>query len=110
MTLDDFATQYYFPVTKANVRENTYVGYVSSYNLYVKPKFGSVQMESITVSDVESWINQIERPGAANKAFMTLRQLLRKAADYDMYAGKDPTKCHIKLRKNSGQRIEDFNR
>ena len=23
MTLDDFATQYYFPVTKANVRENT---------------------------------------------------------------------------------------
>lgn len=102
MTLDDFATQYYFPVTKANVRENTYVGYVSSYNLYVKPKFGSVEMESITVSDVESWINQIERPGAANKAFMTLRQLLRKAADYDMYAGKDPAKCHIKLRKTSG--------
>lgn len=104
MTLDEFATQHYFPATKAHVRENTYVGYVGSYNLYVKPAFGSMQMEAITVKLVEQWINSIERPGAANKAFMTLRQILRKAADYDMYKGKDPTKCHIKLRATQGNK------
>lgn len=102
MNFVEFAEQYYFPSTKQNVRSNTYVGYVGTYEKYVKPFFRDMDMDEISVPYLEKFVNSIESAGSARKAYMTFRQIIRKAQDYNMYNGKDPTRCHIKIPKTQG--------
>ena len=102
MLLCEFAETRYLPYVKNCVRENTYVGYESSYRRYVKPKFGNVDMNDITTFDVQTWVDSFSTPGCARRSYATLRQILRKAQDWDVYSGKDPTKCHITLPKTQG--------
>lgn len=102
MLLCEFAECRYLPYVKNCVRENTYVGYESSYRRYVKPRFGDVDMDDITVFDVQTWVDSFPTPGCARRSYATLRQILRKAQDWDVYNGKDPTKCHITLPKTQG--------
>lgn len=102
MLLTEFAEKHYFPHVKKTVRETTYVGYWSSYVRYVRPGFSDVDMDGITVLHIENWIDSIEKPGAAAKAFKVLRQIMRRADYCDMLNIDDPTEKHIKLPKTEG--------
>ena len=104
MLFCDFAENYYFPIVKESVRLNTYSGYMGTYNKYLKPYFKYMDMDTISVFALEKLINSIKAPGSAIKAYMTFRQIIRKAQDYGMYHGDDPTKCHIKLPKTPGNK------
>ena len=59
-------------------------------------------MESIKAQDIEQWLTTFEKAGAAEKAYKTLRQVIRKAIDYDQFHGNDPTTKHIKVPKKKG--------
>ena len=58
-------------------RANTLEGYESAIRCHVIPRWGECEIEGITPEDVQSWVDGFELPGAARKAFKTLRQVLR---------------------------------
>lgn len=60
-------------------RASTVDGYRSSISLYVLPEFGDMEIESIEPEQIQSWIDSFERPGAAEKAFKCLRQIINWA-------------------------------
>ena len=86
------------------VRLNTLEGYKSAYRRHIRPTFGDVDMDDITVLDVQSWINSFNKPGCARRAYTTLRQIIRYAADVGEYSGNDPTKHNIHLPSTPGNR------
>lgn len=99
MKTSQFIKEYYIEKSLSGLRESTISGYLSSINQYILPTFGDIELEDITVMDIEKWLSTIYKKGAAHKAYKTLRQIIRKAIDYDMYSGKDPTTKHIRVPK-----------
>ncbi|WP_368099359.1 tyrosine-type recombinase/integrase [Bifidobacterium pseudocatenulatum] len=55
------------------------MGYESAYRCHIQSKWGGVDMESITASDIEEWLGSFKRAGAARKAWAVLRAILRLA-------------------------------
>lgn len=96
MKLGEFIDEYYIP-SLAGLRESTISGYRSSIELHVRPTFGDWEMEDIRARDIQSWLASFDRDGAAHKAYKTLRQIIRRAIDYDMFEVVDPTTKHIRV-------------
>ena len=59
------------------IRPNTLEGYMSAIRCHLIPKWTGREMESITSDEMQSWVDSFEKPGAARKAFFTLRQIMR---------------------------------
>ena len=59
------------------VRPNTLEGYLSAIRCHLMPKWAGREVESITADELQSWVDSFELPGAAEKAFKTLRQIIR---------------------------------
>lgn len=59
------------------IRPNTLEGYMSAIRCHLLPKWTGREMESITSDEMQSWVDSFEKPGAARKAFFTLRQIMR---------------------------------
>ena len=53
MLLQEFWNGRFWPYCTANLRESTCVGYESAWRLHVAPRFGAMQMESISVELVD---------------------------------------------------------
>ena len=102
MQLSVFIESYYRSKAMAGLAETTKAGYNSTINKYIIPRFGHYEMEDITAEDIENWLAMIPKKGAAEKAYKTLRQIIRKAKDYDKFHGDDPTTKHIKVPKKKG--------
>ena len=103
MLLKDFVEDYYLP-SLSDLRESTRLGYASAISLYVLPRFGDCELEEIKAFDIEQWLKSIEKPGAAEKAYKTLRQIIRRAIDWDMFDAVDPTRKRIRLPKKKPYR------
>lgn len=76
----DIATIYeehYLPEKEARRAPSTIAGYDSSVRLHVLPRWGACEVEEIDPDDVQAWIDGFERPGAAEKAYKCLRQIVR---------------------------------
>ena len=78
MLLGTFVDDVWWP-SCARLRECTRVGYKSAYRCHIQSKWGGVDMESITASDIEEWLGSFKRAGAARKAWAVLRAILRLA-------------------------------
>ena len=61
-------------------------GYRSSINLYILPTFGNQEIETIEPEAIQAWVDEFEKPGAAEKAFKCLRQLFNWAIRSSGYA------------------------
>ena len=59
------------------VRPNTLEGYLSAIRCHLMPKWSGREIESLTADELQAWVDGFERPGAASKAFKTLRQVIR---------------------------------
>lgn len=59
------------------VRPNTLEGYLSAIRCHLMPKWSGREIESLTADELQAWVDSFERPGAASKAFKTLRQIVR---------------------------------
>lgn len=78
MLLGTFVDDVWWP-SCARLRECTRVGYESAYRCHIQSKWGGVDMESITASDIEEWLGAFKLAGAARKAWAVLRAILRLA-------------------------------
>lgn len=76
MLLSDAAELYMQNKTR-KLRPNTIEGYASALRVHVLPAFGSAEMSRVARSDVQAWIDSFDLPGAALKAYKTLRQVVR---------------------------------
>lgn len=103
MQLKEFVNEYYLP-SLTDLRESTKVGYESAIRLHILPEFGEWEMEDIKVYDIERWLKSIEAPGGAEKAYKTLRQIIRRAIDWDMFDAVDPTRKRIRIPKKKAYR------
>ena len=73
------------------VRRNTWEGYESAIRLYVEPKWGQAEVGSVTYDDVQSWVDSFPDGRGAEKAYKTLRQMIRWAIAKRHVIMADPT-------------------
>lgn len=67
----------YMDEKRARLRATTIEGYESALRRHVLPRWGSVDIERIDPDDVQRWVDGFELAGAAEKAYKTLRQVVR---------------------------------
>lgn len=91
-TIGSFIENQYLPHTKARVRENTYNGYVSAIKCHILPRFANKIISQLTYSEVQAWIDEFEKPGAAKKAHKTLSQIMKYYIRVSGSTMIDPTK------------------
>lgn len=103
MQLREFVSEYYMP-SLADLRESTKVGYESAIRLHILPEFGDREMEDIRAYGIEMWLKSIGSPGGAEKAYKTLRQIIRRAINWDMFDAADPTRKRIRMPKKRAYR------
>lgn len=77
MNLKEIAYAHYLPAKRKRRRANTCEGYASALRLHVIPRFGAMELGAITHEAIQEWVDGFELPGAAAKAFKTLRQVIR---------------------------------
>lgn len=78
MNIKTISTQY-LEEKEQRRRASTVDGYKSSINLYILPEFGDCAVDEIEPESVQDWVDRFEKPGAAEKAFKCLRQLINWA-------------------------------
>ena len=79
MNLKEIAYSHYLPAKRKRRRANTVEGYESALRCHVVPRFGCMELHEITHEAIQEWVDGFELPGAARKAFKTLRQVIRWA-------------------------------
>ena len=67
----------YWEDKSRRLRGNTLEGYASAIRRHLMPAWEGREIESITHDEVQDWVDSIELPGAAEKAFKTFRQIYR---------------------------------
>ena len=67
----------YMDEKRARLRATTIEGYESALRRHVLPRWGSMDVERIDPDDVQRWVDGFELAGAAEKAYKTLRQVIR---------------------------------
>ena len=73
------------------VRANTYEGYVGAVNNHLLPRWGKEEVETIGYEDVQSWVDSFPDGRGAEKAYKTLRQMIRWAITKRHVTMADPT-------------------
>ena len=79
MNIATIATEHYLPEKRTRRRASTVIGYESSLSLYVLPEFGAMAIEDIDPDHVQRWVDSFDMPGAAEKAYKCLRQVINWA-------------------------------
>ena len=87
----------YMSDKRKRLRRCTIAGYESSIRTHLTPRWSGVEVESITAEDIQEWIESIEQPGAAAKAYKTLRQIIRWSIRKLGMRIYDPTSAGIDL-------------
>lgn len=99
--LFDYAAAKYMDDKRKRLRRNTMEGYESALKCHLIPRWKGVELETITPEEIQGWIDGFEMPGAAEKAYKTLRQIIRWAIRRLGLRMYDPTATGIELpRKN----------
>lgn len=61
------------------LRRTTLEGYESAVRCHLVPRWAGRELEGIGFEELQAWVDGFERPGAAEKAFKTFRQVYRWA-------------------------------
>lgn len=80
-------------------RESTVEGYESALRIHVLPRWGSMEVGEIQPEAIQEWVLSFDRPGAAEKAYKTLRQVIRWAIRKMGLRVWDPTSLGVELPK-----------
>lgn len=75
--LFETAVEKYWADKSKRLRGNTLEGYASAINRHLMPAWEGREVEDITHEELQSWVDSIDLPGAAGKAFKTFRQIYR---------------------------------
>jgi hypothetical protein len=90
-TIDDLATAW-LARQKGHVKATTYRGATISWNVHIKPKFGSVKLRELTRDEVSDWHQTHRRKFAANAAVQELTAALTWAQETKGWLTKNPLK------------------
>lgn len=85
-------------------RESTVEGYESALRLHVLPRWGGIDIAEIDPDDMQAWVLSFDKPGAAEKAYKTLRQVIRWAIRKYRLRVYDPTTAGIELPRKPAYR------
>ena len=85
------AAELYMSEKSRRLRASTLEGYESALRLHVLPEWEDAEVESIGYEAVQRWVDSFGLPGAAEKAYKTLRQVIRWAIRRLRVAMPDPT-------------------
>ena len=96
MLFRDAAAEYMADKRK-RLRASTLEGYRSALELHVLPRWAGVELDAITPEDVQAWVDGFELAGAAEKAYKTLRQVIRWAIRRLGVRMYDPTAAGVEL-------------
>lgn len=102
--LFETAAREYMDDKGRRLRACTLAGYESALALHVLPRWGGVELESIAPEDVQAWVDGFELPGAAEKAYKTLRQVVRWAIRRLGVRMYDPTAAGVELPRKATRR------
>lgn len=91
MTIAEIVANYYLPEKRNRRRATTVEGYESSLNLYVVPEFGELTIAEVQRDHIQRWVDAFDLPGAAEKAYKCLRQVIRWAIRKWALLVVDPT-------------------
>ena len=91
------AASRYMDDKRGRLRACTLAGYESALALHVLPRWGELELEAITPEGVQGWIDSFDLPGAAEKAYKTLRQVIRWAIRRLGVRMYDPTATGVEL-------------
>lgn len=100
------AARLYMEDKRARVRASTLAGYESALRCHVLPRWGGSELSAITPEGVQGWVDGFELAGAADKAYKTLRQVLRWAIRRLGVRMADPTACGVELPRRAPYRPE----
>lgn len=67
----------YMADKRKRLRATTLEGYESAIRCHLLPAWGGREMETITFEEMQEWVDSFARPGAAEKAYKTFRQIYR---------------------------------
>lgn len=98
------AASRYMDDKRGRLRACTLAGYESALALHVLPRWGETELESITPEGVQGWVDSFEPPGAAEKAYKTLRQVIRWAIRRLGMRMYDPTAAGVELPRKPAHR------
>lgn len=98
MNIEELSVMYLAEKSKVR-RESTVTGYESALRCHVIPRWGDVELDEVDPDELQEWVLGFEKPGAAEKAFKTLRQLIRWAIRKFRLRMYDPTALGVELPK-----------
>lgn len=96
MNIAEIAAEYIAEKRRVR-RESTVEGYESALRIHVLPRWGSMTVDEIDPDDIQAWVLSFELPGAAEKAYKTLRQVIRWAIRRIGLRVWDPTSLGVEL-------------
>lgn len=91
-TITEVYVKHYLPEKSSKRAPSTIAGYESSMRLYVLPRWGEREIEGIGAQELQEWVDSIGMPGAAEKAFKCLRQVIRWWMRRECLQINDPTR------------------
>ena len=103
MTIAEIADLYLTDKRRTR-RESTVEGYESALRLHVLPRWGSMAVEEIEPDAIQDWVALFDLPGASEKAYKTLRQVIRWAIRRLGLRVYDPTTAGIELPRKPAYR------
>ena len=86
------------------LRASTLEGYRRALKLHVLPRWADVELDAITPEGVQAWVDGFTLPGAAEKAYKTLRQIIRWAIRRLGVRMYDPTAAGVELPRKAAHR------
>lgn len=104
ISVDQFWIRYYYPHIKKNQAPATVRGYESVYKCHISPQFGKKEMESIQVSEVKNYLEELSY-GSAKSLLKTMRAMFNYAEDGE-YIHRNVMARRYKLpNKNTSRRV-----
>lgn len=98
------AAERYMSDKSARLRASTVEGYRSALELHVLPRWGGTALDAIAPEGLQAWVDSFELPGAAEKAYKTLRQVIRWAIRRLGVRMFDPTSAGVELPRKPARR------
>ena len=91
------AAERYIDDKRRRLRACTLEGYESALRCHLNPRWDGTELEDIEPEEIQAWVDSFELPGAAAKAYKTLRQIIRWAIRKLGLRMYDPTMAGIEL-------------
>ena len=95
--LFETAANAYMQDKRKRLRRNTLEGYESTMKRHLMPRWNGIELESITPESIQEWVDSFDKAGAAEKAYKTLRQIIRWSIRRLGLRMFDPTAVGVEL-------------